>query len=78
MALYGNYYIPGFAPMFPPTSTAHSDPSQVQLGPGNQAPAIVPKPLTPILSISQAAVKAFCDKYDLGDEEREGLRKLGF
>jgi len=26
----------------------------------------------------QAAVKAFCDKYEFGDEEREGLRKLGF
>jgi hypothetical protein len=82
MTLYGNYYTPGFAPLnataFPPgpTSTAHSD--QVQLGQDNQAPAIVPKPFTSALSVSQAAVKAFCDKYDLGDEEREGLRKLGF
>jgi len=78
MALYGNYYILGFAPTFPPTSTAHSDLSQVQLGPGNQASAIIPKPLTSILSISQAAVKAFCDKYNLGDKEREGLLKLEF
>jgi hypothetical protein len=82
MSLYGNYYTPGFASLnamaFPSASTAHSD--QVQLGQGNQAPAIASQTLTPAssLSVSQAAVKAFCDKYDLGDEEREGLRKLGF
>jgi hypothetical protein len=54
--------------------------NEVQSGQGNQA--VVPKQLTPeltpALSAPLAAVKAFCDKYDLGDEEREGLRKLGF
>jgi hypothetical protein len=78
MALYGNYFNPGFAPTFPPTPTADTDPSQVQLGQGNQALAIVPKLPAPALSVPQAAVKAFCDKYNLGDEERDGLCKLGF
>jgi len=83
MAHYGNYYISEFAPgppnttTLPPTPTVHSD--QVQLGQDNQAAvAVVPEQLTPILSITQAAMKAFCDKYDLGDEEHEGLCKLGF
>jgi hypothetical protein len=85
MASYDNhYYSPGFAPLnptaFPPTPIIHSESNQVQSGPSgpSQGNAVVPKQLTPALSAPLAAVKAFCDKYDLGDEEREGLCKLGF
>jgi hypothetical protein len=76
MTPYGNYYAPGFAPLnataFPPG--IHSN--QLSQAPGNQA--VVHEKLTPPLSVPQAAVKAFYDKHGLGDEEHEGLRKLGF
>lgn len=83
MAPYDNhYYSPGFAPLnptaFPPTPIIHSESNRVQSGPSQGNQAVVPIQLTPALSVPLAAVKAFCDKYDLGDEEREGLCKLGF
>ena len=80
---YGTPYASGFPPLNAPaflpnvtstTTGVHSE--QVQLDQGNKA--VVPEQLTPTLSVVQAAVKAFCDKYEFGDEEREGLRKLGF
>ena len=77
---YGNLFPPGFAsqPLLNATVTPYPGqaPPQVQPGQGNQT--VAPEQLTPTLLVSQAAVKAFCDKYDLGDEEREGLHKLGF
>lgn len=87
VAPYGSlgHYAPGFAPLnpvaFPPASApGHSLYSnQVQLDDSTvRNQAVVPEQSNPGLSVPQVAVKAFCDKYDLGDEEREGLRKLGF
>jgi hypothetical protein len=77
---YGNQYASGFAfPPIPPIPGSSLHSNQVQLGERNQAAtALVPKQPSPSLTVPQAAVKAFCDKYDLGDEEREGLQKLGF
>ena len=69
MALYSNYYNPTtpFPPALPPT--AHADQAQLASSQTNHLAT---------LSAPQAAVKKFCDKYEFGDEEREGLRKLGF
>lgn len=86
---YGSHYAPGFAPSnpaaFPPAAPLSLQSDHVQLGDSSHGrdgtvrnQAIVPETLTQSLSVPQMAVKAFCDKYELGDEEREGLRKLGF
>lgn len=57
--------------------TAHVD--QVQSSQTNVTNhTVIPILSTPTLSAPQAAVKAFCDKHEFGEEEREGLRKLGF
>ena len=76
MAPYINYYNSAGTP-FPPRPPIPTESSQVtQTNVINHA--VIPVLSTPTLSAPQAAVKAFCDKYDFGDEEREGLRKLGF
>jgi hypothetical protein len=72
MMLYSNYY--PSPTHFPPVPA-----NQVQLSQADTANhAAIPTSSTPTLSAPQAAVKAFCDKYDFGNEEREALHKLGF
>jgi hypothetical protein len=71
----------GYPPHGPPMLSA--TPGHTFYGPQLTTPAVhvpnssVPGPSSSTTS-SRMGVDQWCDKFDLGDEEREGLKKLGF
>jgi hypothetical protein len=63
---YPSPMAPGSAPIMPPTGM----------------PTMMPQPSsntgTPTPSSTQLTVEEWCKKHNLGDDERQGLMKLGF
>lgn len=69
--------MPGYPPMpwgYPPPAVQPHTPGPAQM----QSLPSTPLAMPAVSTASQLTVEGWCNKHNLGDDERQGLTKLGF